>query len=255
MEFLEESPVVKTPVESAEGTYFSFLFPEVPLVTSASAPSPLGIRSPKPPHGGKTVPYTAYIVRKFCLRNLESKEAKKKKSGGSSKSKPSNSEATTKKVKNLETKTTLAKASKSETDADEVPNSKSRTKNETRKQNKNPGARDVDTGKDKEKERKRSEDDEPNENKRIIYHYHYCSWPDMDVPNNGTDLLEMMQDAEKTQAEQMKQYRAHSSKKGSGSDEESPPFPTVVHCSAGIGMTNELFHRNHTNKVEQEPTS
>lgn len=125
----------------------------------------------------------------------------------------------------METKETKqTRESKSETDADDTL--KPTKEDDTKRHKKGED----DDGKGKGK-------DDELETERLIYHYHYCSWPDMDVPSNGNDLIEMMQEAEKKQRERIQESKPVESLRGDYADEGSPPFPMVVHCSAGIGTT------------------
>lgn len=183
--------------------------------------------SPIPKHGKSTAPYTAYIIRKFKLRDLSDSVERKKSSRGKQ-----NTEAGPRKKREVdETKKARTKPSMSETDATttEIP--------QIRKSRSKKGEKETEIDNDKGKSKEKAKNSDKSSKERIIYHYHYCSWPDMEVPSNGNDLLEMMCAAEKTQLDLSKTYF----KQEDGVDEESSSLPTVVHCSAGIGTSSVFF--------------
>jgi protein tyrosine phosphatase len=219
---------------------------------------------------GKNSQYTAYIVRKFCLRNLSPSP--------STTVKETKSELTSKRAEKK-----ALPSSRSETDTasskapfgsrtDVPPQKKKRPHREKevaetrrtprtgRERSKSDAERHPDVNEDKGKEKldpptkanseikgrrkpkggkgkdKEEKQDTAKLEERIVYHYHYCSWPDMDVPSNGNDLIEMMQ-----AATQLENGEDHTGETGEGAhDEESVAPPTVVHCSAGIGTNFQV---------------
>lgn len=72
-----------------------------------------------------------------------------------------------------------------------------------------------------------SNDNHPKEPSRIVRHYQYLAWPDMNVPSNPRGVLRLIREVDDAVDR--------------SNEETGSTFPTLLHCSAGVGRTGSFI--------------